>query len=168
MLRRPSHTLTLADTYVALGAPSQPAYAAFVRPPQEVIAAARQVLAEDPHVRWAYVFGSVARGTGYRDLDVALMPGPGMPSGGVAWGERIARLEAAAGCKVDLVDLSCADLPLLGPMLLDRVVVVDREPSARHSFEAETTSRWLDFKPSYEEFLRVRTLAAQRRMQGIR
>jgi predicted nucleotidyltransferase len=134
--------------------------------PDEVIAAVQRVLAADQHVRWAYVFGSVARRTAYRDVDVALMPAPTMPAGGVAWGQRIAALEAVVACKIDLVDLSRTDLPLVGPMLLERVVVVDREPAARHTFEADTTSRWLDFKPSYEEFLRVRALAAARRLQG--
>ena len=136
--------------------------------PDEVLENVRRVLASDPHVRWAYVFGSVARRTAYRDVDVALMPSPTMPAGGVAWGQRIAALEAAVACKVDLVDLSRADLPLAGPMLLERVVVVDREPAARHAFEADTTSRWLDFKPCYEEFIRVRALAAARRVQGAK
>jgi hypothetical protein len=48
------------------------------------------------------------------------------------------------------------------------VLVLDREHDARCAFEAETTSRWLDFRPAYEEFLRVRTLAMQRRLQGSR
>lgn len=140
-----------------------------MRSPHEVIAAVRKAIADEPHLRWAYVFGSVARGVpGFRDVDVAVMTAASMPAGAVAWGALVSRLEAAVGTKVDLVDLACGDLPLLGPMLLDRIIVLDRDPSARHAFEAETTSRWLDFKPSYEEFLRVRSLAARRRVQGTR
>ncbi len=160
MLRPLARQLTIRDSSI------ERAYSACMHSPRATVAAVRQVLIADQHLRWAYVFGSLGYGTQYRDVDVALMPGPGMPPCAVVWGDRIARLEAAVGCKVDLIDLSCADLPLVGPMLLERIVVVDREPSARHAFEAETTSRWLDFKPSYEEFLRVRSLAARVRMQG--
>ena len=128
----------------------------------------KHALANEPHVRWAYVFGSAARGTAYRDVDVAIMPAATMPGGAVAWGAIVARLETAAKTKVDLVDLSQDNLPLVGPMLTERVLVLDRERGARCAFEAETTSRWLDFRPAYEEFLRVRTLAMQRRLQGSR
>ncbi|MFO1076706.1 MAG: nucleotidyltransferase domain-containing protein [Planctomycetota bacterium] len=134
--------------------------------PTERIGAARAVLAAEPHLLWACVFGSVARGEAGRDLDIAVMPSPTMPAGAVAWGQLIARLEAATGVKVDLVDLRHAPLPLLGPLLVDRIVVVDRDPLARHRFEADSTSRWLDFKPSYQEAQRIRLLAMQRRLQG--
>jgi len=144
------------------------AYAPSVSSPSEVIDAMKHALAKEPHVRWAYVFGSAARGTTYRDVDVAIMPAASMPAGAVAWGAIVARLEAAARTKVDLVDLSQDNLPLVGPMLTERILVLDRERDARCAFEAETTSRWLDFRPAYEEFLRVRTLAMQRRLHGAR
>lgn len=50
-------------------------------------------------------------------------------------------------------------------MLRERIVVVDREPGARHAWEADTTSRWLDFEPSFRAFLAVRERAAQRRRE---
>ncbi|MCA8978085.1 MAG: nucleotidyltransferase domain-containing protein [Planctomycetes bacterium] len=133
-----------------------------------LIEAVRGVLAEAEHVRWAYVFGSVARGEDGRDVDVAIMPAATMPPGAVAVGLLVSRLEAATGRKVDLVDLGRADLPFVGPMLLERLVVLDRDPDARHGYEAKTTSRWLDFKPSHEQAQRIRTLAMQQRLQGER
>lgn len=139
-----------------------------MRAPDELITAVGTALAGDPMVRWAYVFGSVARREPYRDVDVAIMPAAGMPAGAVAWGQLIARLESATGTKVDLVDLSQPDLPLVGPMLTERIVVLDHERGARCAWEADTTSRWLDFRPSYDEFLRVRNLAMQQRLQGNR
>ena len=139
-----------------------------MRPPGEVIEAVRKDLAAQPHLRWAYVFGSVARGTSYRDVDVAVMPAASLPKGAVAWGQLVAQLEAVVGTKVDLVDLSQPNLPLDGPMLVERIVVLDREAPARRTWEAETTSMWLDFKPSYEEFLRVRDLAMKKRLAGAR
>jgi predicted nucleotidyltransferase len=133
--------------------------------PEQVLAAVRDVLQADPHVRWAYVFGSVARGGPFRDVDVAVMPAADMPGGAVAWGQWIARLEATLGTKVDLVDLRRAELPLVGQMLRERRVVIDREPDARHAFEADTTSRWIDFEPSYQEFLERRSRAMRERLE---
>ena len=129
----------------------------------EAIAVVRRILAEEPDVRWAYVFGSAARGGPHRDVDVAVMPTPATTAAGL--GAIVARLETAVGCKVDLVDLTSAELPFVGPMLRERIVVVDREPGARHAWEANTTSRWLDFEPSFREFLAVRERAAQRRRE---
>ncbi len=137
-----------------------------MRATDEVVQAVSRCLLGEPHLRWGYVFGSVARGGRFRDVDVAVMPSDSMPAGAVAWGRLIAALEAATGHRVDLVDLNRAELPLVGPMLTERIVVLDREPAARGAFEAETTSRWLDFRTSYEEFLRVRSLAIQRRLAG--
>ena len=133
-----------------------------------VIDALRRTLACEPHLRWAYLFGSAQRGGSYRDVDVAVMPAQSMPAGAVAWGQLVTRLEAAVHAKVDLVDLQLPNLPFVGPMLEARVVVLDREPEARHAFEADTTSRWLDFRPAYEEANRIRSLAMQRRLRGAR
>jgi predicted nucleotidyltransferase len=136
--------------------------------PGEVIAIVRRTLADEPHLRWAYLFGSAVRGPRYRDVDVAVMPASSMPAGGVAWGPIVARLEAAVRTRVDLVDLQTRHLPLVGPMLEGRVVVLDRDPAARHAWEAETTSRWLDFRPAFTEANRIRQLALQRRLRGVR
>ncbi len=129
----------------------------------DAIAAARRVLTEEPNVRWAYVFGSIVRGGPFRDVDVAVMPMPEVTLAELgAW---IAALERAVDCKIDLVDLTSAELPFVGPMLRERSVIVDRDPAARHAWEASTTSRWLDFEPSYREFLAVRERAAQLRRE---
>ncbi len=132
----------------------------------QLIAAVKNVLEAEPHLRWAYVFGSVARGKEGRDVDVAVMPAASLPAGAVAWGQIVARLETATGRKVDLVDLQNAELPLLGALLPERVVILDREVDARHVFEANATSRWLDFKPAYEEAQRIRLSAMQTRLRG--
>lgn len=137
-----------------------------VHPNANVIESVRSTLSAEPHVRWGYVFGSVARGEAYRDVDVAIMPAASMPAGAVAWGRLLSTLEAATGTRVDLVDLGQPDLPLVGPMLCERIVVLDRDRTARCAWEADTTSRWLDFRPAYHEFLRVRDLAMQKRLQA--
>lgn len=140
-------------------------YAPWVMTPEEVLAAVGRVLQGEAHLRWAYVFGSVARGQRYRDVDVAVMPSTSMPSSAVLWGQLIGKLEAAVGTKVDLVDLTHAEMSMVGPMLRERRVVLDAVPDLRRTWEAEVTSRWLDFEPCYEEFLRRRSEAMRQRVQ---
>ena len=84
----------------------------------------------------------------------------------VEWGQLVAALEAVLHSPVDLVDLRSAPLSLVGPMLEQRVVVVDRERGARHEWEADTTSRWLDFRPALERFSQVRREALAARLRG--
>ena len=87
-----------------------------------------------------------------------------MASGAVVFGQLIAQLEEAVATTVDLIDLRTAPLPLLGALLPERVVVLDRDPAARHTWEADTCSLWLDFRPSYEEAGRIRALAMRERL----
>jgi len=129
-----------------------------------VLASVRTVLSARSDLDWAYVFGSAARGDHFRDVDVAVMPSASMPGGAVAFGQLIAALEQAVGTTVDLVDLRSAPLPLLGALLPERVVVLDREPQRRRTWEAEASSRWLDFKPCWDEANRIRELALQERL----
>jgi hypothetical protein len=50
-------------------------------------------------------------------------------------------------------------------MLRERIVVLDREPDARRDWEVDMTSRWIDFEPSYREYLDRRERAAQLRRE---
>lgn len=131
---------------------------------QVAIEAVRRVLEGSLDVAWAYVFGSVARGVPFRDVDVAIMPSPSMPRGAVAFGVLIADLESATGNRIDLVDLSVAEIPLVGPMLTERVVVCCRDEVGRRTWEAERTSMWLDFQPAWRAAERTRRAALRRRI----
>lgn len=132
--------------------------------PAEILEKVRSVLSEQSDLAWGYVFGSVVRGGAYRDVDVAVMPRESMATGAVVFGQLIAQLEQAVATTVDLIDLRTAPLPLLGALLPERVVVLDRDPMARHTWEADTCSLWLDFRPSYEEASRIRELAMRERL----
>ncbi len=132
----------------------------------DVIPRVRAVLERAP-LRWAYLFGSCARGPEGRDVDIAIMPEVGAYPTAVAWGSLIAELEPAAGTTVDLVDLRTAHLPIASAVLSARVMLVDRERDHRHAWEADTTSRWLDFKPAWERYSRVRNEAAAARRRGV-
>lgn len=130
----------------------------------DVIARVKPLLAAESALRWAYLFGSCARGQTPRDVDLAVMPRDGAYPSAVDWGVLIAGLEAVVGLPVDLVDLRSASLPLAGTLLADRVVLLDREKDARHAWEADTTSRWIDFRPAYERYSRVRQQALTERL----
>lgn len=134
--------------------------------PVEAVTRARTVLAGEPGVRWAYLFGSCARGEPHRDFDLAIMPVAGAFPTLVAWGRLVADLEAALGGRVDLVDLTDAPLSLAGTLLVDRIVVVDHEIEQRHAWEAATTSRWIDFRFALERAAKVRRQAMEQRLRG--
>jgi hypothetical protein len=119
-----------------------------------VIGSLAAALARFPGIRWAYLFGSLARGEEFHDADVALMPEPGRFEGPVECGTLGAKLAGAIGIdglSVEVVDLSGASLPFLASILAEGVALVDREPEARCVWEAETTSAWLDFEPVWRE-----------------
>lgn len=131
-----------------------------------MIDALRERLAREQGMRWAYLFGSAARGEEHRDLDIAVMPVAGADEGGpdlATFGRIAGDLEALTGTSVDL---GSAPLPLTGPMIRERIVLLDRDPAARHAWEAETTSRWLDFRPAYERYSALRRAAFLRRTRG--
>lgn len=114
------------------------------------------VLSTDARLAWAYVFGSAARGEKHRDVDIAVMPEDGLLVSLTELGRLQIDLSRAAGTDVDVVDLRRAPLPLLGSMVRDRIVVVDRRPHERHDWEARSHSRWLDFEPALRRSSAIR------------
>jgi predicted nucleotidyltransferase len=123
----------------------------------------RDVLAGESVVRWAYLFGSAARGKAFADLDVAVMLAADA-RGAVALGRVAARLEeASAGLRVDVVDLASAAPALAGRIAREGRALVDREPAARRNWELEANRRALDIEPWLAEFERLRNEALRQR-----
>ena len=132
---------------------------------EERLDALRTLLAERKEVRWAYLFGSAARGEPHRDVDVAVMFDEELELDLTIWGSLVASLAEGAGCEVDLVDLRRAPLALAGPMLEDRIVLVDHDRAARIDWETSTTSMWIDFRPRLEQFWETRREAMRLRTE---
>jgi predicted nucleotidyltransferase len=136
-------------------------------PPGFVAEAARWLaaaLVSERAVRWAYLFGSAARGEAFADLDVAVMLAPS-ERGAPTLGSVAARLEQAAGRKpVDVVDLASAAPALAGRIAREGRVLVDREPARRKLWEIEANRRALDIEPWLREFERLRRKALQLRL----
>lgn len=118
----------------------------------------RNVLASQPGIRQAVVFGSVASGRARADSDLDIAVDAGRPLDAPAKARLIEALAAATGRAVDLIDLRTAGEPLLGQILKHgrRVVGSDAdwaELLRRHLFDAE------DFLPYVDRMLRERRQA---------
>lgn len=101
-------------------------------------------------VRFAYLFGSQARGTARADsdLDVAVRFG-GDRDADARFGVALrlgAELEAAVGITVDLVDLEAAPLRLVGRILAERLVLVGQDDPERVAFEVRQFKLAVDFE----------------------
>jgi uncharacterized protein len=121
-------------------------------------AAAARSLEENPRVVFAYVFGSLARGTPmpFSDMDIAVY----VSEGSDLVSEKLALLgkliDDLQTDDLDLVLLNTAPLPLQARVLRDKEVLVDRKPHVRHCFESLVTRKYLDFSIKEESMLKRR------------
>ena len=111
----------------------------------------RAVLEDEPEVAYALLFGSGARGAvrADSDLDVAVEFRRGARDTGTL-GRLAARLESAAGRRVDLVLMEEAASPLAYRILRDGSLLVERDRDARVARTARVILDYLDFKPVEE------------------
>lgn len=108
----------------------------------------RTVLAEEPHVVFAYLFGSMARGRARpsSDVDVAVMlDGED--------GEALARIRADLATAVhprraDVVALRGAPVALAYRVRRDGVLLLSRDERAREDHDARAIDRYLDMAPA--------------------
>jgi uncharacterized protein len=122
-----------------------------------------EVLAQSSVVRWAYLFGSAARGEPFRDLDIAVML-DAEAKGVLAFGRlAIALEEAVPEVKIDLVDLKPLAPAVAGQVARERRILIDRAPEERAEWEVEANRRALDIEPWLREFERLRLLALKER-----
>lgn len=114
--------------------------------PAAEIAALQSFMADRADVQLALLFGSAARGVARpdSDLDVAVL-GQHLDLLTLA-----ADLSQAAGCEVDVVDLTQAGYPLLQALLRDSIVLHQGRPGAaaawrtRAILETETDRPWFE------------------------
>ncbi len=115
------------------------------------------LLARDPRIGYALVFGSFARGTqhAHSDLDIAI---GGSSCGFTAReiGDLVSRLEAASGQNVDLVLLDEAPPGLAFRVFRDGKILVENDPAALTSRRARAVLEYLDWKP-VEDLFAVRS-----------
>lgn len=122
----------------------------------------RPILADDPRVRFAYLFGSTASGENRpdSDVDVAVMFGPrGTLLDDAVLHDRLA--EAMPGTDVDMLVLNSAPLWLRFRAVGGRVIISCAERE-RITDRERVEKEFLDFKPYYDEYLRATRDRARR------
>jgi len=117
-----------------------------------MLEALRRVLAEDPRIAYALVFGSSARGAAgpHSDVDVAVGLAPGLRLTALELGELASRLEDAAGKPVDLVLLEEAPPGLAYRVFRDGRPILERDRRAMVERKARAILEYLDFQPIEE------------------
>jgi len=106
------------------------------------------VLEQDANVVFAYLFGGLARGRvkPLSDVDVAVYLN-NIENLSQYKLDLFDRLTDALGtCEVDLVILNKASISLVGRILANKQVLVDKEPFRRHAYESIALREFFDFR----------------------
>jgi predicted nucleotidyltransferase len=132
-----------------------------------VMEAIREILAGDPRVAYALLFGSSARGQARAgsDLDLAIGLARRVELSAIEIGELVSRLESAAGKPVDLVILDEAPPAVAYRVFRDGFELMVRDRKALVNRKARAILEYLDFRP-IEELCASGVLAAARGRQG--
>lgn len=109
----------------------------------------RRVLACEPDVAYALVFGSAARDAlrPDSDVDVAIELRTGAVRDVLALGSLAARLESAVRRRIDLVLLDEAPPPLAYRVFRDGRILLEHDHAALVRRKARAILEYLDFKP---------------------
>jgi len=104
-------------------------------------------LKSNPHIIFAYLFGSIATGKQQplSDIDIAvyLKQGANVADSKLAvLGKLVDILQTD---EIDLVVLNAANLPLVINILKSKKIIVDKEPFVRHIFESLAMRKYFDF-----------------------
>jgi len=98
-----------------------------------------------------YLFGSHAKGTArpLSDVDLAvLFTDNQVPFLRFQKKLRVtADLEDLLACPVDVVDIRSADLPFFHQVMLNKVLVYERDRTSRVAFEVDSRKRYFDIMP---------------------
>ncbi|RLK51504.1 putative nucleotidyltransferase [Alkalispirillum mobile] len=123
-----------------------------------LVKAVTPLLAAEPLVVCAYLFGSVARGdAGPRsDVDIAVLTSNDVKPGLLSPLTRLKLdLEDALGQRVDLIHLNHAPPDLVHRVLRDGLLLIDKEPNRRISFEVQARNEYWDLLPILKEYRRA-------------
>lgn len=107
----------------------------------------REYLNKHPKVVFAYIFGGLARGrvSPLSDVDIAIYT----VDGADIVQEKLEILgklnELLKTDEVDLVVLNTAPLPLAARIIKNKIIMVDKIPFTRHTFESLIIREYFDF-----------------------
>lgn len=111
--------------------------------------ALRKVLAEDPRIGYALVFGSSARGTDHAgsDLDIAVGLESHTRLSARELGDLVAGLERASGRSVDVVVIDEAPPAIAYRVFRDGRVIVEKNHRTLVEHKTRAIIEYLDFRP---------------------
>jgi len=113
-----------------------------------------RVLAGDPNVAFAYLFGGLAKKEirPLSDVDIAvyLRDTTNLAESKIRLFDSIT--DVLGTSELDLVMLNTAPVSITGRILQDKLVLVDKEPFLRHRFESVTIREFFDFRIKEDAF----------------
>lgn len=124
--------------------------------------AIRDVLASEPRIAYALLFGSHAtrRSTAHSDLDIAIGSSSGHGFDRHTLGALVAGLERVTRRTVDMIVLDQAPPTLAYRVFRDGRLIVESDPAALTRQRARAILGYLDFKP-------VEQLCARAILEGV-
>ncbi len=133
---------------------------------EDVIAKLTLALSAKPEIIFAYLFGSVAKGTAGNksDVDVAVFLDPSAELNEEGFGYLSVITEelcALLSTRVDVVILNSAKIVLKHQVLKSGLLLQSKSNEARRTFHERTLSEYLDFKPALQvqrEYMHKRLL----------
>jgi predicted nucleotidyltransferase len=113
-----------------------------------------RLLVQDPNVVFAYLFGGLARGVvkPLSDVDIAvyLRDTANLAEYKILLFDRLTELLGTS--ELDLVTLNTAPVSIVGRILQNKLVLVDKEPFLRHQFESVKLREFFDFRIKEDAF----------------
>lgn len=121
---------------------------------QETLIALRKIFAKYPHIQFAMLFGSIARGSARAESDIDIAVQAKAPLSTQQKIDLIEDIALIIGRPVDLIDLKTAGEPLIGEILKGKRIIGSREDYAslmtRHLIDVA------DFVPLQQRILKER------------
>lgn len=118
----------------------------------QMISRLAAIVAAKPEIRFAYLFGSMARRTAgkFSDLDIAVFLDPSYLISETGYGyqsELAPAIKAELAREIDVVILNQASIVLKFQVLKNGVLIYCRSDAERRSFHENTIKIYLDIKP---------------------
>ena len=126
----------------------------------ELLSGAAQYLEDNPKTIFAYLFGSLAKGTPspLSDVDFAVYLADNLYSKDDKLNILGNVMNILQTDEIDLIILNTAGLPLVINVLKNKRIIVDKDPFARHIFESLSMRKYFDFSIKESEIFKWRYL----------
>ena len=126
----------------------------------ELLSGAAQYLEDNPKTIFAYLFGSLAKGTPspLSDVDFAVYLADNLYSKDDKLNILGNLMNILQTDEIDLIILNAASLPMIINVLKNKRIIVDKDPFARHIFESLSMRKYFDFSIKESEIFNRRYL----------